>query len=210
MNREQDLDELIPADTTGEERERLQHAHDLLLQAGPPPELSPELEAGPNLGITFDRRRRAVKSRAMVLLAAALTLGLVFIGGYAVGNGQSGKSAAQTGARPPLALKGTSLAPHAQGMLQVSHSNSGNWPMTLSVVGLPELPSRAYYEVYVVRHGKILPWARCGIFRVIGPDALVLRLSAPYPLERGDSWVVTRPGPGGKEPGQTVLRPVKA
>ena len=29
-------------------------------------------------------------------------------------------------------------------------------------------------------------------------------------LEPGDSWVVTRPGPGGMEPGQTVLRPVQA
>ena len=47
MNREPTLDELIGADTTGAERERLQHVHELLLEAGPPPEVSPELEQGP-------------------------------------------------------------------------------------------------------------------------------------------------------------------
>ena len=40
MNREPTLDELIGADTTGAERERLQHVHELLLEAGPPPEVT--------------------------------------------------------------------------------------------------------------------------------------------------------------------------
>ena len=66
MNRDRNLDELIGADTTGAERERLQRAHDMLLEAGPPPELSPKLEEGPTLGMTLSKRR-AVKRRGMLL-----------------------------------------------------------------------------------------------------------------------------------------------
>jgi hypothetical protein len=32
-------------------------------------------------------------------------------------------------------------------------------------------------------------------------------LTAPYSLRKGDSWIVTRPGAGGAEPGKTVLKP---
>ena len=212
MNREPNLNELIGAETTGAERQRLQHVHELLLEAGPPPELSPELEAGPNLGTTLGKRRR-VKPRAMLLLAAALALGLVFFAGYAVRNRGSGTA---EGPKPVMAvaLKGTALAPGAQGALQVWNDTNGhgNWPMTLRVVGLPQLPPRNYYEVYLVRNGK--PWGSCGTFRVGGTgspnEEVTVTLSAPYSLRKGDTWVVTRPGAGGAEPGRTVLRPVTA
>ena len=39
---------------------------------------------------------------------------------------------------------------------------------------------------------------------------VTVTLTSPYALEKGDSWVVTRPGTGSAEPGQTVLRPVTA
>jgi hypothetical protein len=207
VNRERDpgVDELIPADTPAEERQRLQQVHELLLLADPPPELSPELEAGPNLAMTIERRHRVVRQRAMLLLAAALVLILVFTAGYAVSNGRNDNSATPVRL---VNLKGTANAPRAQATLQVWHSNAGNWPMTLTVARLPKLPPRQYYYVYLVRQGKIV--APCGIFRITQHRTLTLKLSAPYPLEHGDSWVVTRPGPGGTEPGQTVLRPIKA
>lgn len=202
MSREPNLDDLIGADTTDAERQRLQSVHELLLEAGPPPELSPKLEAGPTLGMTL-QRRRAVKRRAMLLLAASLAVVLVFLGGYGVGNrgGTSPKPAHS------LALKGTSVVPNAQATLEVWDSKSGNWPMTLTAVGLPELPQHRYYEVYLVRDGK--PWGSCGTFRVVGnPDQPVtVTLTAPYTLRKGDSWVVTQPGAGGSEPGKTVLEP---
>src|SRR4029077_6204149 len=69
VNREPTLDELIGADTTGAERERLQHVRELLLEAGPAPAVSPELEQGPNLKMTVGKRRRVVKQRALLLLA---------------------------------------------------------------------------------------------------------------------------------------------
>jgi hypothetical protein len=213
VNREPRLDELIGTETTGAEQQRLQHVHELLLEAGPPPELSPEIEAGPNLGTTLGKRRRAVKPRAMLLLAAALVLGLVFFAGYAVRNHGSGTA---KGPEPVMAvaLKGTSLVPAAQGTIQVWNDTSGhgNWPMTLRVVGLPQLSPHNFYEVYLVRNGK--PWGSCGTFRVGGTGSsnqeVTVTLTAPYSLHKGDTWVVTRPGAGGTEPGQTVLRPVTA
>jgi hypothetical protein len=78
--------------------------------------------------------------------------------------------------------------------------------MALTVSGLRALPLPRYYEVYVVRNGRIL--GSCGTFRVEGPQPVKVNLNAPYPLKRGDTWVVTRQGAGGSEPGTTVLRPV--
>ena len=203
MNREPTLDDLIGAETSGAERQRLQHAHELLLEAGPPPELSPELLAGPTLGMTV-ARRRAVKRRAMVLLAAAIAIVMVFLGGYAVANRSAPSST------PVLTqdLKGTKLAPKARATLEVWRSHEGNWPMTLTTVGLPKLPPHNYYEVYLVRDGK--PWGSCGTFRSAGSrrPAVTLTLTAPYALRKGDSWIVTRPGADGSEPGRTVLRPI--
>jgi len=202
VNREPSLDDLIGADMSGEERERLRQVHGMLLEAGPPPELSPKLEEGPTLGMTL-QRKRALKRRAMLLLAATLAVVGVFLGGYAVANrGGSGPT-------PVLsqALKGTPLAPQAQGTLEVWDLRDGNWPMTLSVVGLKQLAPHRYYEVYLLRHGK--PWGSCGTFRVEGPSTgvVTVTLTAPYTLKKGDSWVVTEPGAGGTEPGKAVLRP---
>lgn len=202
MSREPHLEELIGAEETGAERQRLQHVHDLLLQAGPPPELTPELEAGPTLAITFGRpRRRILKQRAMVLLAASLTVALVFFGGYVTGTGGGGNAAAAV-----IPMSGTHAAPGAKATLEVWHPKDGNWPMALTVTGLHKLPLPRYYEVYVVRDGRIL--GSCGTFRVEGPQPVKVNLNAPYPLKRGDTWVVTRQGAGGAEPGTTVLRPV--
>ena len=202
MNREPTLDELIGTETTGEERARLRQVHEMLLDAGPPPELSPKLEAGPTLGMTL-HRKRALKRRAMLLLAATLAVVGVFLAGYAVADRGGG------GTSPVLrqALEGTALAPQAQGTLEVWDSRDGNWPMTLSVVGLKQLPPHSYYEVYLLRHGK--PWGSCGTFRVQSPNpgVVTVTLTAPYTLRKGDSWVVTLPGAHGTEPGKPVLRP---
>lgn len=212
MSRRPDLDELIDAETTGEERQRLQHVHDLLLEAGPPPELTPQLRRAPTFGVVpLKLKRRVVKRPGLVLLAAALSILAVFAAGYAVANQRSGGNGTSA-ALERLVLKGTSNAPAAQATLDVWRTTAdGNVPMTLSVVGLRKLPPHSYYDVYLVRDGRVQPWGVCGTFRVAGSSrVLSLNFSAPYPLQKGDSWVVTRPGPGGTEPGRTVLRPVSA
>ena len=203
MNREPSFDELIGAEPTGAERERLRRAHELLLQAGPPPELTPQLETAKVPEVVQLRQRRQMKRRAMLLLAAALAAGAVFAAGYAVaghrgGNGNQGVAT--------IALRGTPLAPNAKATLELWSKRSGNWPMTLSVSGLKTLPPRTYYEVYLVRNGK--PWGSCGTFRVTGSQPVKVSLNAPYTLHKGDTWIVTRQA--FNEPGRTVLRPVPA
>ena len=208
MTHEPDLDELIGAETTGAERERLRQTHELLLQAGPPPELPPSLQKAPSFGVTPLRRRRVVKRRALVLLAAALSVIAVFFAGYSVRGGGSGATRGSQNIEATLALKGTSAAPNAHATLAVWRPRNNNWPMTLSVIGLPQLANRAYYEVYLVRTGR--PWVLCGTFRGAGPSkGLTVALNAPYALRPGDSWYVTRPTASGHEPGQTVLQPVR-
>jgi hypothetical protein len=207
LSREPNFDELIGTEATGAERERLLHAHELLVQAGPPPELPPSLRKAPNFGVFSLHQRRVVKRRALVLLAAALSVAVVFFAGYAARGG--GSSAKSPGPAASIALKGTSALPDARGSLAVWEQRNGNWPMTLSVVGLPKLAHHGYYEVYLVRNGR--PWGLCGTFRGAGASkALTITLNAPYSLRTGDSWVVTRPAANGGEPGKTVLRPVAA
>jgi hypothetical protein len=201
-----DFNELVGTEATGAERARLREAHDLLLRAGPPPELTPKLKAGPNPDVVRKQhRRRAVKRRTLVLLAAALSIAVVFFAGYAVrGGGGSGS----TGVVQSLELKGTAAVPNAQAKLEVWSPKDGNWPMTLDVQGLPKLPAHTYYEVYLVRDGH--PWGSCGTFVVSGSSRPVkVSLNAPYKLQKGDTWVVTRQTPG-SEPGKTVMRPVAA
>ncbi len=200
-----DFNELVGAEATGAERERLRRAHELLVQAGAPPELTPQLRKVPSFGVARLQRRRVVKRRAMLLLAAALSILAVFAAGFAVADHRGGSAKTDRSAAT-LALQGTKEAPHARATLEVWHARSGNWPMTLTVKGLPKLPRHTYYEVYLVRNGK--PWGSCGTFVVSKPSQpLTLTLNAPYALRNGDSWIVTRPGPAGSEPGKTVLGP---
>jgi len=208
VNREPNFDELIDAETSDAERQQLQHAHELLVQAGPPPELTPKLRKAPRFeapssNVRRMEPRRSVTRRALVLLAAAVAVAAVFAAGYGIGNRGGSTRGLQT-----LALQGTRFAPNARATLEVWHPRDGNWPMTLNVVGLRKLPPRSYYEVYLVRGGKVQLWGKCGTFRVGNSSrVLTLTLNAPYQLQKGDAWVVTRTVPGGSEPGRTVLRP---
>ncbi len=187
MSRGPDFEDVVGPETTGAERERLQRTHDLLVTAGPPPELSPELASGPTLAMTLGRRPGRARHRLALLAAAVVIVALVFLGGYVTGNrggGSSGVKAVRT-----LQLRGTTAAPDALASLRLLPADAGNWPMTLSVTGLPAT-SQGYYEVYLVRPGK--PWASCGAFVVAGASkATVVTLNAPYRLGASDRWVVT-------------------
>jgi hypothetical protein len=205
VTREPDFDELVGAEAEPEERERLRRVHDLLVTAGPPPELTPRVEAGPTLGMTLGGRSpRRLQRRVALLAAAIVVLLLVFLGGYIAGNGNDNSV---SGAHV-LQLKGTSLAPTALASLRIEPVDSaGNWPMRLSAVGLPKLPARGYYEVFVTRNGKI--WAPCGSFVVKNAKTgISVPLNAPYRLRKGDNWVVTRQAPGQRTAGPVVLRPL--
>jgi len=199
-----DFDDLVGLDVEDDERDRLQRVHALIVSAGPPAELPPELEAGPTLALTLARNRRARRTsrRALLLAAAICILALAFFAGYVVANG-GGSASVKT-----LSLAGTPAAPGALASLKIEPVDSaGNWPMQLTVTGLPKLPARSYYEVYLVRNGK--PYAPCGTFVVDGRNrATSVSLNAPYRLQKGDSWVVTKKSPGLQEPGAVMMTPV--
>ena len=52
------FDELVGGEPTGDERARLRNVHELLVEAGPPPEIPPEIASGPTLVMTLGRVRR--------------------------------------------------------------------------------------------------------------------------------------------------------
>lgn len=200
MTRVPDLDELV-GDLPGGERERLERVHTLLVQAGPPPELSPELAAGPDMLVTYRARRSGRrKRRALLLLAAALAVAAVFFGGYVTGHDANGDSTFAAGR--VIELRPTAAAPDAVASLVIGKADAGgNWPMRLVARKLPELPERGYYEVFLTRNGK--PVAPCGSF-VVRDGRGIAYLNAPYEL-KGAGWVVTIQRPGDRKPGRVVL-----
>ena len=59
-----------------------------------------------------------------------------------------------------VSMHGTSAAPNAKGLIKLGEQDkAGNWPMVVTVEGLPLLPERGYYELFLTRDGKLL---RCG------------------------------------------------
>ncbi|HSC91898.1 MAG TPA: anti-sigma factor [Gaiellaceae bacterium] len=183
-----DFDALVE-DVGGEQRDRLREVHELLLAAGPPPELPPSLEhapgSAPRPAVRLMPRRRL---GAALVLAAALALA-AFGSGYLV----AARSGPDAGFHEDFALsmRGTGAAPEAAASLLVGEIDSaGNWPMEMTVHGLPELPSGQRYELLLTRGGR--PAASCGTFVVHGTT--VVFLNAPYRLRRYDGWVVTREG----------------
>jgi hypothetical protein len=173
-----------------EDEAKLRRVHELLVAAGPPPDLSPDLsrppvpndEADPPEVAFLLRRRRG---RALVLaLAAALA---AFVGGYAFGHSK-GKPEAFSSIRTVPMHGPAGTASH--GVIRIAAKDSvGNWPMQFEVSGLPEQKDRAaYYELWLTRNGKAV--APCGSFRVNAKTTSV-RLSVSYPLKSFDGWVVT-------------------
>jgi hypothetical protein len=204
--RRPDFDEMFGDDVPTEERDRLRHVHDLLLQAGPPPELSPELESvqWPEEALsplTMTGRSRKGGRSPLLLAAAVATLAIAaFLFGQATGS----KSASPIDVQRVVHMSGTSLEPNAIGTLELgSADRQGNWPMILHVTGLRQLPNDGYYDLFLSRGGK--PLALCGSFNIVRGE-VAIRMSAAYTLDKFDGWVVTRQVPPNHEPKFVVMR----
>jgi len=194
MDRERpEFRELVGDDLTPEERARLERVHELLVTAGPPPELPPALAEPPGESqpspISLPRRRAG----AILALAAAIAL-VAFLGGFVAGKqgvGQGGINAFQS-----VNMHGTAVAQNASAKIDIGElDSSGNWPLRVVIHGLPRLPSGAYYEMFLTKDGKTL--AACGIFTVAGNTSTV-RLTMPPTLKHYNGWIVTRERPGTK------------
>jgi len=194
------FDDLIDREGLSPDQEaRLRRVHDLLVQAGPPPDLPPALERPPTAPADAEvvqfphlpRRRLAIAAVAAIALVV-----LAFGGGYLVGHGKPTSFATK---RVVPMHGGNALA-----LLRVAPRDSaGNWPMQLEVNNLPtQHDPRAYYELWLTRDGK--PLALCGSFRVNARTTTV-RLSVPYNFKSFTGWVVTRQAANEHEPGPVVL-----
>ena len=181
-----DFRDLVGDDLTPDEEARLRRVHDLLVQAGPPPELSPELESleAPEGEIKvfphLPRRRWA----AAAIVAAAVAA-IAFGAGYLVADDGSGgfRTKALIPMHPPSGT-GAARASIALG----EADSAGNWPLLFRVTNLPEQTSGHFYELWLTHpDGRNVS---CGTFRMKGKTTTV-RLNAPYKLNRSDGWIVT-------------------
>ena len=185
MSKTPDFHELVGDEGTPEELERLRRVHDLMVAAGPPPELSPRLREAPRMTEKqswFPRRRRG----AALVFAAGLVAAAFGIG-YLVGDrGPSQFSAIGQ----PIAMHATAGQGTGRASILIGDRDSvGNWPLLVRVSGLKKLPKGQWYELYLTRKGE--PPAYCGAFSVHAAGRTTVRFTVPYSFKGDIGWVVT-------------------
>ena len=190
-----ELRDLVGADVPEAELSRLQRAHELMLTAGPVPELPLSLQSPP--AVEDERDASAAfallprRGGRIVTVAAAFAL-MTLVIGYVIGNHRGGF---HTDFKVEMA--GTKAAPHATGLIRVGKIDSvGNWPLEVQVAGLRQLPKGSYYVLYLTRHRRRA--TACGTFRVQA-GATTVRMNAPYDFGEYDGWIVIAHGPGERE-----------
>ncbi len=177
------FDDLIDDDLDPHERDRLLKVHELLIAAGPPPELPPHLASAPPAPkasvIPINRGRWRTAG-----LAAAATLLIAFGAGWLFGSRNSEQSVQRT-----VVMTGASGAHASLAVYEVDAA--GNWPMRMTVSGLPVLVRGQTYTLWLTKQGALQ--ARCGTFTV-GKGTTTVLLNAPYRLKEYSGWVVVRTG----------------
>jgi Anti-sigma-K factor rskA len=175
-----DFDELVGDGVGGPERDRLRRVHDLLVAAGPPPELSSETAPATNVVALRPRRRRG----ALLGVAAALAAAAIFTIGLVVAAGDD------PSAERVVAMTGPSGA-HAS--LEIfALDDAGNWPMLVEVEGLAPAANGELYELWLTVDGALA--ALCGSFRTDPEGRAVIPMNAPWKIDDFDGWVVVAAG----------------
>ncbi len=196
MTRPPDFHDLVGDEGTPEELALLRRAHELVIAAGPPPELSPRLaEAPASIGRTswLPRRRRGA-----ALVLAAGVVAAAFGVGFLVGDRGSGEFPFRGG---PIAMHALQPQSSARASILIGNRDQvGNWPLLVRVTGLKTLPKGDWYELYLTRNGK--PAAYCGSFAVQASGPTTVHFSVPYRLKSFDGWIVTT---SRKPPSRQVL-----
>jgi hypothetical protein len=172
------FDELVGGELAPGERDRLRRVHDLLLAAGPPPEMPRLLPSAPARALP-GRRATAL------LIAAALAVALAAFGAGWLLRGPND----EFDVRRAVPMRSTANAPNASALIELGYpDDEGNWPMLITVRGLKPLPKGGYYELLLTRDGK--PVAVCGSFKVKSQGLTTVRLGASYDLRNFDGWVI--------------------
>jgi hypothetical protein len=193
VSRPPEFDELVEG-VEQPEQDRLRRVHELLVEAGPPPELSPALASvtPPSETDEDDREASWLPPRRLgagLVFAAALlaaTFGLGYLVGGSGSDGQETSGGIRIARTAPLTGEGG-----ASGIVNIGQRDAdGNWPMIVTVRGLAPLTQGDYYIVALSKKGK--PVVTCGTFNVADRGQRTLRMSAAYDLKGFDGWVVTR------------------
>jgi len=179
-HRPPDFDELVGDEVAGAERDRLRRVHDLLVAAGPPPEVSTGTAPATNVLPLRRRRRRG----ALLALAAALGVVAVFTLGLVVAAGDD------PSAERVVAMTGPS---GARASLEIFDLDAaGNWPMLIDVEGLVPQRDGRLFELWLTTDG--VPTAFCGSFLTDDEGRAVVPLNAPWRIDDFDGWVVVEAG----------------
>lgn len=181
-----EFDELTE-DLSPEEQRRLRRVHELLLDAGQPPELPGSL-----------RRPPAAAGRPLLRTWRPLAIAFASAVAIAVASFAAGYRTADDGFDFDhdfsVEMRGAEAAPNASATIEIGERDeAGNWPMVMKVRGLPALPAGGRYLLYLTKNGQ--PRASCGSFRV-HEGTTTAPLTAPYRFDRYDGWVVRADLPG--------------
>lgn len=197
MTRPPDFDELLEGVESPEERDRLRRVHDLLVAAGPPPELSPAL-AGPPPTPAPEEEDHDVswmppRRLGAVLLVGAALLGGAFGFGYIAGDRGSSEAVPEPPAQQAtrvIDLRPADQSNTAGATIRLGRKGAdGNWDMAVTVRGLDHLEGGDYYTVSLLKRGR--PVVTCGTFNVLPAGATTVEMVAAYDLKRFDGWAIT-------------------
>lgn len=176
-----DLRELVGDDVAADELERLRRADAILRTVPAPPAVVPPSLDAAVMGLARPRQRPV--RWPLAIAAAAAVVALVFAAGTRVGSDDFAERAA-------VPMEATREAPGASALIRLGKPDaSGNWELRLEVSGLPELPPRAYYVLWLARAGEY--GGTCGTFRVGEDGSAHVEMNASYRLRDFDAWVVT-------------------
>jgi hypothetical protein len=174
-----EFDDLLGPEVTGEERERLRRVHDLLIAAGPPPDVS--RRSAPDTNVVPLRRRGR---RGVLALAAALATAAAFTIGLVVATGDD------PAVDRVIAMSGPSGATASLEVFEIDEA--GNWPMLLDVRGLQPAADGDRFELWLTKDGK--PTALCGSFLTNDDGRAIVTMNAPWRFSDFDGWSVVEAG----------------
>jgi hypothetical protein len=178
--------DLVGNDLSPAERERLERVHDMLVAAGPPPELPQELAEAPRpQGRLVELARNRL--RTGLLLAAALVIATFAFGYFLGARGEDSSPEAFTPWK--TAVLGKSADRLAVVRIGEQDEN-GNWPMVVTVDGLDHLSGGDYYTLFMTRKGK--PVVQCGTFNVAEDGLTTVRFPVAYDPDRYDGLLLAR------------------
>jgi hypothetical protein len=185
VSRQPNFGDLVGNDLSPGERERLERVHDMLIAAGPPPELPQELAEPPRpegrlVGLARQRLRTGL------VLAAALVIATFAFGYFLGARGEDSSPAAFT------PVKTAVLGKSADRLAVVTigdRDENGNWPMLVTVEGLDHLSGGDYYTLFMTRKGTKLV-VTCGTFNVGEKGVTTVRFSIAYDVDRFDGLML--------------------